>query len=219
MVGALGERVEPSWFVVLHYREPTYGLRPERRERDIGLEDVKPVVDEVIRLGGQVVRIGQPGMHPLRERERLIDFSEQPFLMQACAVSRARFFLELTPSGPASLASAFGTPRLRTNSVNLEGPLDDRGIVVPQRVVDNQGNDVTERALQKDFLNERTVEKMPGLAFRKNSLDQVFEAVSLMVDKTARTGGWRIPDVPRLANPPGRLLWPVPMRYRHKILV
>ena len=215
----LRSRVGPGWFCTLHYREPTYEYGIARAERDVDLADIEPVVDDILRRGGMVIRLGHPGMRPMTARPDLIDFSEAPVMLQAYAVSRSRFFLEFSPSGPGSFASGFGVPRLRTNSVNLDGPLEANGIVLPQRVVDHAGVDRTLDIIRRGLLDEYLIAEMDDVRLRKNTVEEVLEVVAMMLDQTKEVTGWRVQRTRGNPAPRADIVWPMPYSYKHKIML
>ena len=111
--------VDPNrWFCVLHYREPSYGFRAVEKDRDFAPDEAVAMTRHVIeQLGGQVVRVGHKEMVPFPEMDGFVDLAaeEDAFLLQAYAISRSRFFLELSTSGPVCIAWAMGVPVLRCN--------------------------------------------------------------------------------------------------------
>jgi hypothetical protein len=90
------------WFCCLYYREPGYKPGAGVPRRDVSPEPYRQITEWIIRdLGGQVVRIGHPGMTPFPDMPGFVDLSrlEDRFMLQANAVARARFGV-VTDSGP-----------------------------------------------------------------------------------------------------------------------
>jgi putative glycosyltransferase (TIGR04372 family) len=106
---------EGAWFVSVHVRES--GFLNERAgsseaTRNAGIAAYLPAIEEIVRRGGWVVRLGDPTMTPLPPMPQVIDYAVSPhrseamdvFLMASC-----RFFLGTT-SGPVMVAAVFGVP-------------------------------------------------------------------------------------------------------------
>lgn len=217
----LRELVRPGWYCVMHYREAGYGFRDARGEnRDVPAEYAEPVIDAIIAKGGQVVRIGHPEMTRLRARNGYIDLSAAPFFLQAQAVNRSRFFLELSPSGPASLATAFDVPRLRCNSLNLEGPVDHESIVMPIRVSDDDGKDVTETLIRENRMNDITFRDNTDFTLKKCRLSDILFCVDELLETTKSVTSWRdMKNHQAPFNAPNRLGWPVPPAINFRVAV
>ena len=88
-------KVGPGWFAVILYREPTNTLRPSEQLHDFRVEDALPIFDGILRASGQTVPIGHPEMTALPERDGLMDRAADELILQAAAVSHARFLMEL----------------------------------------------------------------------------------------------------------------------------
>ena len=181
-----------GWFCAMHYREASYGLRGTAgKRRNVPTEYVDQAIDAVIARGGQVVRIGHEGMTPLAERPGYVDMAAASFMQQAHIVSRSRFFLELSPSGPASLANGFGIPRLRCNSLNLLGPTDGGSIVMPLRVHNEVGADITEQLIRQGLFSDAFFKENEDLVCSHSPLDQVKLCLDALIATTAGIDGWR----------------------------
>ena len=119
-LGSLG-MPEDAWFVSLHVRES--GYRAEgvpwdyNAYRNSRIEDYVPAIRAITARGGWVVRIGDPSMTPLPPMERVIDYVHTEVRddwMDLFCCSQCRFLIG-TPSGPDSVAFAFGVPVANTN--------------------------------------------------------------------------------------------------------
>ena len=112
---------ENDWFVTLHMREPSY--RGETRQnttenfRNVEIESYASSINEVIKRGGYVVRVGDSKMTPLPPQKGLIDYAISKnrsseldlFFGAKCA------FAITTSSGYRAVPSIFGRPQLQTN--------------------------------------------------------------------------------------------------------
>jgi len=56
----LAAKVAPGWFIVIHYLEPVYAIRPRDTVRNFRIDDALPAYEAILGAGGQVVRIGIP---------------------------------------------------------------------------------------------------------------------------------------------------------------
>jgi putative glycosyltransferase (TIGR04372 family) len=214
----LAAKVGPDWFIVVHYREPTYALRSSEPMRDFNIQDATPVYDAILEAGGQVVRVGHPGMSALPERDGLIDLSADGLMLQAAAISHARFFLELSPSGPANLALPFACPLLRCNQSSIGRTYSDQGVTMPQRVLDGDGRDVTLEVLQKGLFNRSGIASLTGHRLIPNSPSQLVEGATMMLKHTANKG-WRSPESQHDGPWPAEITLPFHNRLDMRILV
>lgn len=214
----LAAKVGPGWFVVIHYREPGYAIRPRDAVRDFRIEDALPVYEAILGAGGQVVRIGHPGMTALPDRPGLIDLASDALMLQAAAIERARFFMELSPSGPAQLALPLGCPLLRCNQPNIGRTYEDRAVAMPQRVINANGEDVTLEILHRGMFNRTALKSLDGYRLEPNSADQLVEGAGMMIKHTTGAG-WRSPDNPPSFEQPGALTLPLENHLSLRLMV
>jgi len=119
-----------AWFVCIHIRESGYRNDPGS-PRNGDPRDFLPAIEEIIRRGGLVVRLGDKSMTPLPPLPGLVDYALSGFqstLMDAFLVSECSFFVG-TSSGPHALASLFGKTLILTNVTNYiyglaQNPMD-----------------------------------------------------------------------------------------------
>jgi len=108
-----------AWFVGLHVREPHF----QTHHRDLHgvlnakIEDYLPAIREITRMGGWVIRMGDPSMSPLAPLPNVLDYCHSSVRSDwmdvfLCAVSR--FFIG-TASGVCYVANDYGIPCLLTN--------------------------------------------------------------------------------------------------------
>jgi putative glycosyltransferase (TIGR04372 family) len=137
---------ETDWFVTLHMREPSYRRETKQNTtenfRNVEIESYKRSVDEVIKKGGVVVRVGDGGMTPMQPQKGLIDYAVSKhrtsgldlFFGARCA------FAITTSSGYRAVPSIFGRPQLQTNFLPgthvYEGTSDD--VFILRKLVHNQ---------------------------------------------------------------------------------
>lgn len=108
--------LEPDlWFVALHVREGVGSQHRANADADITtyLDAIRFISDQ----GGQVIRMGAPGIKPLPEIPRVVDYANSPFKsdwMDVYLWASCRFMIG-TASGPLSVPPTFGRPVLYTN--------------------------------------------------------------------------------------------------------
>jgi len=201
-------KVSSSWFAVIHYRDPTYSFRGPQVDRDFNPQDALPVYDEILNAGGQVVRIGHKGMQPLPKKMGMIDLSEENFFLQTAAISHARFFFEFSPSGPSHLAMPFGCPLLRCNQTTIGNNFSDQVVVMPKRVIRDDGMDETLDFIQSGDFNSRDLGEAKSHRLLPNTPDQLLEGLSLLLRYT-KDEGWRKPPCPKIGGQTGKLTFPM----------
>ena len=214
-----GRGLSPDrWFCVLHYRESNYAARHAVEARNFDPDQAISMIRHIVEaIGGQVVRIGHSGMATFPEIAGFVDLSmeEDGFLLQANAVARSRFFLELSSSGPMSLAPALGVPVARCNAVGPYGAVDENGLVLLKRIFRPDGRlmtadeMMTEKVAPDTVMNKFLIAK--GYRYVSNSLEELKAVVDEMIFTTGDATGWREQDPP-LSVPPNRLEWPMPIR-------
>ncbi|HEX5125905.1 MAG TPA: TIGR04372 family glycosyltransferase [Rhodocyclaceae bacterium] len=110
-----------TWFVCVHVREA--GFSPVDEElhahRNGAIEALIPAIEEIVKRGGWVIRLGDPSMKPLSALPQCIDYAHHPMKSERLDVvlcAKARFILGNT-SGIALVGSAFGTPCALANMI------------------------------------------------------------------------------------------------------
>jgi putative glycosyltransferase (TIGR04372 family) len=104
-----------AWFVGVHVREPGYlkesADNPES-SRNADIFAYLPAVEEIVRRGGWVIRLGDPSMKPLPPMAQVVDYAVSPFKSEETDVflmASCRFMLGTT-SGPVVVSEVFGVP-------------------------------------------------------------------------------------------------------------
>jgi putative glycosyltransferase (TIGR04372 family) len=203
------------WFAVFHYRESGYKYRPDRAGRDSDPAAFDGLVDHIISLGGQAVRLGHPGMAPFRARAGFVDLSkEADFLLQAAAVSYSRFMIA-GPSGPMMLSAAFHIPHTFVDVVDTRAYWNvHQTEVLTHEVTTPSGAVLRNESLQAagllnvDRLTER-VKAEPGYTIRKASRKELELAAKRLFDKTSDCTTWRRPATIPSGPKPNHVAWPL----------
>lgn len=209
-----------KWFAVFHYRESGYRYRPGGADRDSDPSAFDSLVDHIIALGGQAVRLGHPGMTPFRPRAGFIDLSlaGHEFLLQAAAVSHARFMIA-GPSGPMMLAAAFAVPHSFVDVVDARGywNLDHtdvltHAVTTPQGAVLRNQSLLESGLLDVDLLTER-IRSAAGYQIRKATAEELRIVATRLHDRTTDCPAWRPPALVPRGHKPNRIVWPLQLRY------
>ena len=209
--------VEPDRpFAVLHHRDGTYALKSRNPVRNGDPDSYRYAMDHTIdNLGCQVVRIGHPEMTQFAEREGFVDLSrlKNGFMLQAFAVSRARFMLACA-SGPAVLGWSFSVPTAILDCAETSpgwGTADK--VVLTHEVTTPDGETLRNQALADAGLLDvrllsRLVREGGRYTIRKNSPQEVAAVADHLHARSADTTGWRIPSALPEQPRPNAITWP-----------
>jgi putative glycosyltransferase (TIGR04372 family) len=186
-----------KWFCCIFYREPGYEYRPESPYRDVGPDSFIALTEWIIReAGGQVVRIGHPGMSKFPQQPGFVDLAalDDGFMLQANAVARARFAL-MTSSGPGHLGAALGTPQAICNAYGLMGILRPDDLTLPKELRGPDGRlfDI-EQGLEDGSWSEASVRRMileEGFQAIENSPEELIELAKMMMKRSEDVQAWR----------------------------
>lgn len=112
-----------QWFVCLHVREG--GFLPQNEPlhdfRNATIENTRLAIQEIIKRGGVVVRVGDASMAPF-SMPGVLDYARHPLKsdrMDVVLCAKARFFLGCT-SGLAFLSMIFGVPIAHANMIPVD---------------------------------------------------------------------------------------------------
>jgi len=207
-------------FAVVHYRSNSYRHKKSGASgtlRDSDPQTFEAVIDYIIdALDCQVVQLGHPEMPLFSARPGFVDLSRLPssFMMQAYAVSRARFMVG-GPSGPLALGWGFDIPTALVDAVDgHQGFGAGEQLILTHEVTTPAGEVLSNKALQDaGLLDTRTlVSEMardPGYNIRKNSVAEITAVCDHLHAKTSATEDWRQPREYAPSTPrPNSLTWP-----------
>ena len=207
--------VDPDrWFACVHMRESGYAYRPDVSHiRSVDPGDYVAMIAHIIRgQGGQVVRLGDPGMTPLPALDGFVDLSRVggTFPLQACALSRARYFVG-TASGPLALSCAFKVPAATTNAVHAS-IWNDGSAVLPKRNIRLADGPVVDGRTFIDALDH--IPAIPkAVSFDDNTPEELCQVADHMYGKTQDCTGWRQPVAePENADAKTSVTLPLPHR-------
>lgn len=182
------------WFACVHMREIGYAYRRGLdKDRCVDPLTYLPMIRDILEQGGQVVRLGDPSMTPLPRLPGLIDLSriEDAFLLQACAVSHARFFVG-TDSGATQLAASFKTPAATTNALGF-GVWNDGDVMLPKTIHAADGHRLSLADIRSTNMTDLLYYRLPGGRVEDNTPEQLVAVARHMHRITADCTGWRQP--------------------------
>jgi putative glycosyltransferase (TIGR04372 family) len=215
--------VKPGrWFVAVHAREPGYDNQPSRPTlRDQDPATFLPAIAHIItKLGGQVVRLGNPAMSALPAMDGLVDLSRADANLQCFAISRARFLLA-GPSGPSSVAACFHVPVALVNAVDV-GPENDRAVYRTIKLATPDGGRLTQAALfEAGYDEESIIQRMAAgerLGVIRIAPEEIIRCSNFVYERTANVKGWREPEPVDPRPRPNVLEWPGSTRMRGMFL-
>jgi putative glycosyltransferase (TIGR04372 family) len=140
-----------SWFVTIfardaaykQYQYPTMDFLSVEGHRNADIETYYPAIEEIVRRGGYVVRMGSKVTKPLGfDHPRVIDYATKHHsdFMDIYLIAKSRFVLG-TSSGIVDLSYLFDVPRLNVNHTPVGAIGFGPGTVyVPKRVRTLQTN-------------------------------------------------------------------------------
>ncbi len=108
-----------AWFVCVHAREGGFSPVDEmfHSYRNGSIENLIPSMQEIVKQGGWVIRVGDPSMTKLKSMPQVIDYAHHPLRsarLDIILFARARFLLGNT-SGIYMACSVFGVPNALAN--------------------------------------------------------------------------------------------------------
>lgn len=182
---------ENFWFVCVHVREPGFSPVDEElhNHRNGSVKNVMPAINEIIRRGGWVFRIGDASMTRLSATPYMIDYAHHSMKSEKLDVilcAKAKFILGNT-SGISIVGSVFGVPCAITNMI----PMTDlwfskKDLCIPKLLWSRRLG----RYLQfEEILNSpvagyrnASLYKENGIKVEENSSDDILELVKEMFD-------------------------------------
>jgi putative glycosyltransferase (TIGR04372 family) len=206
------------WFAVVHHRESTYQYRPGGTDRDSDANAFDTLIDHIIALGGQAVRLGHPGMTPFKHRDDFVDLSAEPdgFLLQTAAVSHARFAI-VGPSGAMAMTTGFLIPTTLVDAVDtvgMWGPSD----VLTHVVKTPDGQTLRNKSLlDAGLLHGDALAKLrtkhPGYDVRKANAEELKAVATKLFERTTNCPGWRPPAPLPSSSKPNSVSWPLKLTH------
>jgi putative glycosyltransferase (TIGR04372 family) len=125
-----------AWFVCVHGRENGYLGNVSQSARDVHINNYWLAIEEIIKLGGWVIRMGDVSMQAISAHNRVIDYAHLSIKsdwMDVFLCASCRFFLG-SSSGLAALPATFGVPSGIANLIPLSVvlPLGSQDVGIPK---------------------------------------------------------------------------------------
>ena len=207
---------ENRWLVCIHVRQDGYRYRQPESPRSVDPEPFFQLADHIIDdLGGQVVCLGSANMVPAPVRAYLIDLTkDEDFLLQAYALSRARFAL-VTDSGVQHVANGLGVPFAVTNLEMMGAVLTGRQGFPPYH---DQHLLLSRRMLREDDVSGRPEQdgKMMSITDHivmfDNTAADLHAITDRMLEMTDDCEGWRETYVEAAIEAVDNITFPMPGR-------
>lgn len=213
-------------FAVVHYRDGTYAYKGKNPVRNGDPESYRQAIDHTIdTLGCQVLQIGHAAMKPFPARPGLIDITrvEAPFMLQAFAVSRARFMIG-GASGPVALGWGFGVPTAVCDCAEAHSTWgSEHNVYLSHEVTTPDGETLQNQSLLDAGLLDvraltRRVKAGENYTLRKNSAAEISAVASYLHECSADVTGWRGEPPPMIRTRPNTLTWPPQTTWNVKFL-
>ena len=182
---------QDAWFVALHVREGTYDGRHAGVHGVLNsdLSTYLPVIAEVTRRGGWVIRMGDPSMTYLPPLPNVIDYCHSNLRadwMDIFIAACCRFMVG-TSSGPSYVPSLYGIPSVLTNWwPPAQRPWHGREIFIPKmlRRTADGGYLTLSETLAEPFSychSIRYLAEQEGVYVEDNDADLILAAVEEMI--------------------------------------
>ncbi len=183
---------QDCWFVAFHVREGGFLPYNEsiQAHRNASIENAIPAMQEIVKRGGMVIRMGDASMMALPPMSGIIDYAKHPLKserMDVILCAKAKFFLGCT-SGLAFLSTVFGVPIAHANMIPIETLGLRRGdLSIPKLIWDKfQGRYLTFEELFNSesggyFFTHQY--KNAGLEGHENNPQEIVDLVVEMLDR------------------------------------
>jgi putative glycosyltransferase (TIGR04372 family) len=134
-----------SWFVCLHAREGGFSPVDEEVQsyRNCDINNSILAIDEIVKRGGWVIRMGDPTMKPLSKMKNVVDYAHHRLKSDRLDVflcAKAKFFLGNT-SGIALLSTVFGVPCALSNIIPTSVLWLNRSDISIPKIIKHRSND------------------------------------------------------------------------------
>ena len=193
-----------AWFVALHVREAGSNRHHAALHEVLNADilDYIPAINEIVRRGGWVIRLGDRSMKPLPPRANVFDYCHshiQADWMDIYLLAKCKFLLG-TSSGPAYVPPIYGAPSVLTNWWPPgQRPWHPQDIFVPKRIRISEARFLTlAQSLEEPFgyCNSLSYLKTEENATVKgNSPKDISDAVIEMFDQIENTAPTNEEDI------------------------
>lgn len=205
------------WFAILHYRSSNYGPKGSTKKfRDSDPESFRAAIDHIIEeLDGQAVLLGHPEMAGFKPRPRFIDLSRirNSFMLQATAVSRARFMIA-GPSGPVALGWGFQVPICVVDATDPHGGWGSVEQTILTHTVRTPSGDLLknrelfEAGLMGLKVLPQKIKRGEPYSIIKNTGAELVEVANYLFERTRGQNSWRQSTPEVHYKRPNCFIWP-----------
>jgi putative glycosyltransferase (TIGR04372 family) len=180
-----------AWFVCVHAREGGFSPVDEvlHSHRNGKIENLLPAIQEIVKRGGWVIRLGDPTMAPLKKMDQVIDYAHHPLRsarLDILLCAKARFILGNT-SGIFLVGSIFGVPSALANMIPMPtlGFLNN-DVSIPKLYRKNNNTYVTFKELLSSPVSTFRIADLyqkSGLIVEENSSQDILFLTQEMLDR------------------------------------
>ena len=179
-----------AWFICLHARDEIFHAQkpdPSQTWRDSNVNNYRIAIRTIVKRGGWVVRVGDPGMKPLT-MPQVIDYASSRYKadwMDVFLSAECRFFIA-TNSGLGIVPSTFGVPAIAVDYIPLANELYIKGgCFIPKLCwTEKEGRFLTfDEAMSPPLGYTHSGETFRGLKVRDNTPVEINELVTEMLDR------------------------------------
>jgi putative glycosyltransferase (TIGR04372 family) len=184
---------DDAWYVGLHVREAGFYGESEGdagSHRNADIQSYLPAVEEIVRRGGWVIRLGDQTMRPLPSLPGLVDYArslQKSQRMDVFLMATSRMVIGTT-SGLTTATQAFGTPLLLVNCISNDWQFWHRAThFIVKQVLERVGGRrlslaETYRPPTQGLLASAIALRRHGYAVRDNNSDEILEATRYKLD-------------------------------------
>ena len=181
-----------AWFVCVHARESGFSPVDEelQHHRNCKIENTFDAIEEIVRRGGWVIRIGDPTMKKLPIMHNVIDYAHHPLKsprLDIILCALARFILGNT-SGISLVGSIFGTPCALSNMTPISAlGVSPKDISIPKLFWSHDENRYLrfDEAISSEIVNSQFADNYLrlGIKLEENSENDILNLSIEMLDQ------------------------------------
>ena len=181
-----------AWFICVHAREGGYSPIDESIQsyRNCDITNYSSAIDEVIKNGGWVIRLGDCSMSRMLAKNGLIDYAHSYLKSERLDVilcAKAKFILGCS-SGLACVGTVFGTPCAITNLVPISNLwFTKNDISIPKSIIDKDSYtpltipDILNRKIANYQYTQLYINE--GITLVENTNDEILNLTLDMLNK------------------------------------
>jgi len=182
-----------AWFICVHARSDGYSQIDESIQsyRNCDIANYSSAIDEVIKKGGWVIRLGDPSMPKMSAKNCLVDYAHSNLKSDRLDIilcAKAKFIIGCS-SGLACVGTVFGTPCAITNLVPVSNLwFTNKDISIPKSIIEEGALTPLSipEILSKECANYQYADlyKSEGLTLVENTNEEILDLTLDMIEKT-----------------------------------